>query len=194
MLAEILKQRRTELGLTQQIVAEHLNVTRQAISSWETGKSFPDIPTLVKLSDYYQLSLDRMLKGDAAYMQKIEADKRDLTYLKRKLANSMAPFIILLGLLILLELTQHDFKEQLWDWLYLFTRWGVLLYSLWLYWIIRQARRLNLWLSTSFILIFLTLTLRFAEPLFTLPYAGLIYWVLQLTALVGIVISLRYKK
>ena len=58
MLNEILKEKRKELDLTQQNVADHLNVTRQTVSSWEVGKSFPDISTLIKISDFYQLSLD----------------------------------------------------------------------------------------------------------------------------------------
>jgi len=62
MLNEILKEKRKELDLTQQNVADHLNVTRQTVSSWEVGKSFPDISTLIKISDFYQLSLDYMLK------------------------------------------------------------------------------------------------------------------------------------
>ena len=60
MLNEILKEKRKELDLTQQNVADHLNVTRQTVSSWEVGKSFPDISTLIKISDFYQLSLDAL--------------------------------------------------------------------------------------------------------------------------------------
>ena len=61
MLNEILKEKRKELDLTQQHVADHLNVTRQTVSSWEVGKSFPDISTLIKISDFYQLSLDYII-------------------------------------------------------------------------------------------------------------------------------------
>ncbi len=78
MLNEILKEKRKELDLTQQHVADHLNVTRQTVSSWEVGKSFPDISTLIKISDFYQLSLDYMLKGDVNLMKKIKKDTNDL--------------------------------------------------------------------------------------------------------------------
>ena len=78
MLNEILKEKRKELDLTQQNVADHLNVTRQTVSSWEVGKSFPDISTLIKISDFYQLSLDYMLKGDVNLMKKIKKDTNDL--------------------------------------------------------------------------------------------------------------------
>lgn len=63
VLSKILKHRRIELGLTQKEVAEKLNVTHQTVSSWETGKSIPDVPTIITLSEFYSLSLDYMLKG-----------------------------------------------------------------------------------------------------------------------------------
>ena len=78
MLSEILKQKRKELGLTQQYVADYLNVTRQTVSNWEIGKSFPDIPTFIRVSEFYQLSLDYMLKGDVNLMEKIEKDTNEL--------------------------------------------------------------------------------------------------------------------
>jgi len=52
-----LKQERKKRKLTQQVVADELNVSRQTISSWETENSYPDIASLLRLSDYYQISL-----------------------------------------------------------------------------------------------------------------------------------------
>ncbi|WP_143462762.1 helix-turn-helix domain-containing protein [Levilactobacillus enshiensis] len=62
---ESIKRTRQHRNLTQEAVAHHLHVTRQTISSWERGKSYPDIDTLIQLSDYYQLSLDTLLKKDS---------------------------------------------------------------------------------------------------------------------------------
>ncbi|MDT2830209.1 helix-turn-helix transcriptional regulator [Vagococcus carniphilus] len=78
MFSKILKEKRKELGLTQQEVADHLNVTRQTISNWEVGKSYPDIPTLVEISNFYNLSLDYMLKGDERFMEKVKKDTKQL--------------------------------------------------------------------------------------------------------------------
>lgn len=63
-IGERLKLRRNELGLTQDQVAEKLGITRQTMSNWENGRSYPDIERIVRLSDIYQLSLDELLKGD----------------------------------------------------------------------------------------------------------------------------------
>ncbi|MFC6261526.1 helix-turn-helix domain-containing protein [Levilactobacillus fujinensis] len=61
---ERIKHARQHQNLTQETVATELHVTRQTISSWERGKSYPDIDSLIRLSDYYQLSLDTLLKKD----------------------------------------------------------------------------------------------------------------------------------
>lgn len=76
MLADILKQKRKQLGLTQTAIAQKLNVQRQTVSNWENDKSYPDIPTLVRISKLYDLSLDYMLKGDEQYMKQVKKDYR----------------------------------------------------------------------------------------------------------------------
>lgn len=61
---ERLKEQRKKKNLTQDDVAHKLNVSRQTISSWENENSYPDIRSLVQLSDLYSISLDTMLKED----------------------------------------------------------------------------------------------------------------------------------
>ncbi|MBO0409857.1 helix-turn-helix transcriptional regulator [Enterococcus hulanensis] len=76
MIAEILKAQRKKRGQTQQEVAEIFNVTRQTVSNWENEKNYPDVPTLVAISDYYEISLDYLMKGDAKYMAKMANEAR----------------------------------------------------------------------------------------------------------------------
>lgn len=63
-LGQTIVQIRKEHGLTQEDLAKEFNVTRQTVSNWENEKSYPDLFTLVKISDTYHYSLDRMLKED----------------------------------------------------------------------------------------------------------------------------------
>lgn len=70
-LAEIRKQN----NMTQEDLAEKLHVTRQTISNWETGKSYPDLETLVYISDNFNISLDAMLKGDKEMVKKITSEQ-----------------------------------------------------------------------------------------------------------------------
>lgn len=73
-LEKRLKDARVKAGLTQEQVAEKVMVSRQTISNWENGKSLPDIISIMKLSDLYQISLDELLKGDTKMKEKIEKD------------------------------------------------------------------------------------------------------------------------
>lgn len=59
-----IKDARTISRLTQEQAAERLGVSRQTISSWENGKTYPDIVSVIKMSELYGVSLDRLLKGE----------------------------------------------------------------------------------------------------------------------------------
>lgn len=61
-----LKNARMKIEMTQEYVAEQIGVSRQTISNWETGKSYPDIVSVIKMSDLYDVSLDYLLKGKEA--------------------------------------------------------------------------------------------------------------------------------
>lgn len=67
-----LKEARKQAGLTQEKVAENIQVSRQTISNWENEKSFPDIVSVIKLSNLYSVSLDNLLKGDQEMMDHLE--------------------------------------------------------------------------------------------------------------------------
>ncbi len=67
---------RKEHNLTQEDLAEICSVTRQTISNWENGKSYPDLETLVLISDTYGVSLDAMMKGDRKMVSKITKEQK----------------------------------------------------------------------------------------------------------------------
>ena len=67
-----LKEARLMCSMTQESVAEKLNVSRQTISNWETEKFYPDILYVLQLSDLYEVSLDELLKGDESMIQHLE--------------------------------------------------------------------------------------------------------------------------
>lgn len=96
MIAEILKEERKARGLTQQQAAEIFNVTRQTISNWENEKNYPDIPTLVALSDYYEVSLDYLMKGDVKYMAKMKKEAKLLQSLRVGLFSVICAGMLLL--------------------------------------------------------------------------------------------------
>ena len=68
-LGEKLRNARKERGLSQEQAAEALGVSRQTISNWETGKTYPDILCAIRMSDLYSVSMDRLLKEETPVKQ-----------------------------------------------------------------------------------------------------------------------------
>ena len=71
-LGQAIAQIRKERGLTQEAFAKMYSVTRQTVSNWENEKSYPDLSTLVKISDEFNVSLDVLLKGDFRMVKDID--------------------------------------------------------------------------------------------------------------------------
>lgn len=55
---------RKEKRISQEELAERLNISRQAIAKWENGESYPDIDNLILLSNIFSISIDGLLKND----------------------------------------------------------------------------------------------------------------------------------
>ncbi|MCW3778386.1 helix-turn-helix domain-containing protein [Levilactobacillus namurensis] len=100
---ERLKQARQAQHLTQATVAQALNVTRQTISSWETGHSYPDIDSLIRLIDYYHLSLDTLIKEDAGVTETL----RKPEVLRRIRPITQLLLVINVCFIVAILFTQH---------------------------------------------------------------------------------------
>ena len=61
---EKLQQLRKEKGLSQEDLAHQLNVSRQAVSKWESQNGYPEIEKMILISDLFQVSLDYLMKKD----------------------------------------------------------------------------------------------------------------------------------
>ncbi|WP_334427478.1 MULTISPECIES: helix-turn-helix domain-containing protein [unclassified Levilactobacillus] len=91
-----LKHFRLAQHLTQTALADKLHVSRQTVSSWETGRNQPDIATITQLADLYATSLDGLLQGTAA----------ETTSKTAPAQPSMGLLGALLGILLVERLTQ----------------------------------------------------------------------------------------
>ena len=78
-LGKQIRMYRLENKLSQEELADRIYVSRQTISNWENDKNYPDINSLVLLSEVFKVSLDKLIKGDVDVMkdviQKEEVDK-----------------------------------------------------------------------------------------------------------------------
>ena len=62
-IGKTIQDLRKRKGLSQEELAEKIDVSRQAVSKWENGSSVPDVEKIIALSDFFQVSTDYMLKG-----------------------------------------------------------------------------------------------------------------------------------
>ena len=102
-----LKDARMRSGFTQESVAEKVNVSRQTISNWENEKSYPDIISVIELSNLYSISLDELLKGDEKMMEHLE-ESTNVVKSTRKLIGAILLNIIPVILLVTLSMFLPD--------------------------------------------------------------------------------------
>ena len=76
-LSEKLYLLRKKSGLSQEQLAEQLNVSRQAISKWESDVSIPESEKLVAISSYFNVSVDYLLKDEIEESEIAEQDRRE---------------------------------------------------------------------------------------------------------------------
>lgn len=66
---QFLKTLRKEKNITQEVLAEKLNVSGRTVSRWETGSNMPDISLLVELSEFYQVSIAEIIDGERKHVK-----------------------------------------------------------------------------------------------------------------------------
>ncbi len=110
-----IKKYRGELSMSQDELAEKVFVSRQSISNWENDKTYPDINSLLLLSEVFQVSLDQLVKGD------LEIMKKEIS--KQELENFHKDSVIYTVFFILMLLTPIPLAH-------FFGWWGMLVYIL----------------------------------------------------------------
>ena len=102
-----LKEARMNAGLTQERVAETLFVSRQTVSNWENEKTYPDILSIIRLSDLYSISLDELLKGDTKMIEHLDDSTNVVKSNQKLLGAILLNIFLLLVLLIAAGLLQN---------------------------------------------------------------------------------------
>ena len=88
-----IRELRAAAGMSQDDLAARVYVSRQTISSWENGKTYPDVQSLLLLSEIFGASVDSLIKGDVETMN--ETIDRDIETMKR-LSYVMLGFLLLM--------------------------------------------------------------------------------------------------
>lgn len=99
-IAEMIKKTRTENNMTQEEYANKFFVSRQTVSSWENGKSTPELQTLIDICNTYHMSLDELLNGDRNYVKKTSRMQKvvgRLKYIVPVLGVLLCAYLIYVG-------------------------------------------------------------------------------------------------
>ena len=94
-----IKKYRSTLALSQDELAEKIFVSRQSVSNWENNKTYPDIKSLLLLSELFKISIDELIKGDVNTMKK-EIRKQE----QKEFQKDGAVFAVLMTLLLILPI------------------------------------------------------------------------------------------
>lgn len=101
-VGEKILQLRKKMGLSQEELAEKLNVTRQTISKWETNQSSPDFEKIVPLCDLFEITTDELLRGKSENIKNLDDSK-----IRRKTAYkvSISVFIYFLAIIWVISMS-----------------------------------------------------------------------------------------
>lgn len=99
-LAEQIRQRRVERGMSQEDLAKRIYVSRQTISSWENDKTYPDVQSLLLLSVLFDTTVDELIKGDVKTMEEIVNSKETYKAMARWALGGLAVVVLAVIMLV----------------------------------------------------------------------------------------------
>lgn len=110
MLSEKLYKLRKNSGLSQEQLAEQLNVSRQAISKWESGTAVPESEKLITISNFFGVSVDYLLKDEDDKAKAIDSNDEEKTKMMAGLIICIAGVVsmVIWGLLSLFRPETSD--------------------------------------------------------------------------------------
>lgn len=118
--AENLQFLRQKKGYTQEQIAEQLQVSRQSVSKWESGGSFPEMDKLLQLSEMFQCGMDVLVQGDARNSYVEEHDEYEKHMNEYSRAISFGVGLLLLGVAVYELLAGVYTAEKICDMLFMF--------------------------------------------------------------------------
>lgn len=114
-LSENLQNLRKIKNMSQEELAEKLNVSRQAVSKWESGNGFPETEKIINICEIFDCSMDELVKGKITEDVKKDKNDYDAVFSKAARGISLGVGIILVGVSIMLTLLGLAPNEQVED-------------------------------------------------------------------------------
>ena len=103
--SENLQYIRMQAGITQEQLAEQLEVSRQSVSKWESGASFPEMDTLLRICDLYDVNLDTLLRGSVEESNVSDTAQYDsfMNRFARRISFSIGAIIAAIAVLMVFD-------------------------------------------------------------------------------------------
>ncbi|MBP2097663.1 helix-turn-helix domain-containing protein [Enterococcus rivorum] len=112
-IGDKIKEQRLRKELTQNQLAQLLNVSRSTVSSWEVGRNYPDLDTIVSISDLFNISLDHLLREDKEMTKSVSKKMKMNKYYKIILIVIGTVFIIYFGFNTKLRIDENRYRNNL---------------------------------------------------------------------------------
>lgn len=109
---ENLRELRKQKGLSQEELAEQLNISRQAVSKWENGSAYPELDKLMLLCELFRCTLDDLLQGDMSEKQGVSIERYENHYHMMSKAMTFGVTVILLGISFYCFMEPYFLREQ----------------------------------------------------------------------------------
>lgn len=111
-IGDMILKLRKEKGLSQEEVAEKLNVTRQTVSKWETGESKPDFDKIIPLCDLFSITTEELLRGKK--LEEVKEEKIPKKDIKKERAKvlSICTFLYFLSISWIIFMESLDIIES----------------------------------------------------------------------------------
>ena len=104
---------RAQAGVTQEQLAEQLEVSRQSVSKWESGASFPEMDTLLRICDLYDVNMDTLLRGSVEESRVSDTAQYDAHMNRFSLQIALPVFSIIAGISLMILLSSLGLSEML---------------------------------------------------------------------------------
>ena len=106
---------RAQAGVTQEQLAEQLDVSRQSVSKWESGASFPEMDTLLRICDLYDVNMDTLLRGSVEESRVSDTVRYDafMNRFSLRMALSISAIIAGVALMMVLSAAPSDLSDML---------------------------------------------------------------------------------
>ena len=106
-----IKEKRVALNMTQDALAQKMNVSRATISSWEVGRTYPDLEAVVCLSEVLEIPLDVLLSKGSDVLKKITRDTKMKKHNKIKIRILYGIIVVFILFGVMYVYKNNEYKD-----------------------------------------------------------------------------------